>query len=55
MYLVPLAIFLAGDAAPETLGWGSFLLNNLLPVTLGNLVGGAGMVGLVYHVIYKRD
>ncbi len=55
MYLIPLAIFLAGDAAPESLGWGSFLINNLLPVTLGNLVGGAGMVGLVYHVIYKRD
>jgi formate/nitrite transporter len=27
---------------------------NLLPVTLGNLVGGAGMVGLVASVIYRR-
>jgi formate/nitrite transporter len=55
MYFVPLAIFLAGDAGPEGLTWSHFLVNNLLPVTLGNLVGGAGMVGLVYHLIYGRD
>lgn len=55
MYFVPLAIFLAGDSAPDTLNWSAFLINNLLPVTLGNLVGGAGMVGLVYHVIYCRE
>ena len=29
--------------------------NHMLPVTLGNLVGGAGMVGLVYYVIYRRS
>jgi formate transporter len=29
-------------------------VGNLLPVTLGNLAGGAGMVGLVYWVIYRR-
>lgn len=28
---------------------------NLVPVTLGNLVGGAGLVGLVYHLIYPRS
>ena len=55
MYFVPLAIFLAGDTGPEALTWSHFLVNNLLPVTLGNLVGGAGMVGLVYHLIYGRD
>jgi formate transporter len=54
MYFVPLAIFLAGDSAPESLTWITFLSANLLPVTLGNLVGGAGMVGLVYHLIYGR-
>lgn len=54
MYFVPLALFLAGDAAPAGLTWSGFLVNNLLPVTLGNLVGGAGLVGLVYHVIYSR-
>lgn len=30
------------------------LFRNLVPVTLGNLVGGAVMVGLVYHTIYRR-
>lgn len=34
------------------LTWGSFLLKNLLPVTLGNIVGGAGIVGLGYWVVY---
>jgi formate/nitrite transporter len=55
LYFVPLALMLAGDAAPEGLTLSAFLLNNLLPVTLGNLVGGAGMVGLVFHLIYGRD
>jgi formate/nitrite transporter len=52
MYLVPLAIFSNPEAG---IGWGDFLLSNLLPVTFGNLFGGAGMVGLVYWTIYGRD
>lgn len=36
------------------LTWGNFLINNLLPVTLGNIVGGAGLVGLVYWFAYLR-
>jgi formate/nitrite transporter FocA (FNT family) len=31
------------------------LIRNLIPVTLGNLAGGGGMVGLVYWVIYRRS
>jgi formate/nitrite transporter len=54
MYLVPLGLFLDGGAT-ESLTWGAFLWNNLLPVTLGNLFGGAGMVGLVYYTIYRRN
>lgn len=53
MYFIPLGLFLAGSDAPPGLTWEAFLMVNLLPVTLGNLVGGAGMVGLVYHVIYR--
>jgi formate transporter len=34
------------------LTWPQFLLNNLLPVTLGNVIGGAVLVGLVYWSIY---
>jgi formate transporter len=36
------------------LTWGNFFLNNLIPVTLGNIVGGAGMVGLIYWFVYLR-
>ncbi len=40
--------------AAESLNWGSFLLKNLLPVTLGNIVGGAGIVGCGYWLTYLR-
>jgi formate/nitrite transporter len=36
------------------LTWSTFFINNLLPVTIGNIIGGAGMVGIVYWVIYLR-
>lgn len=49
MYFIPLGIF----CAPEAISWPG-LAANLVPVTLGNLVGGAGMVGLVAYVIYRR-
>ncbi len=32
----------------------NFLVNNLIPVTIGNIIGGAGMVGAVYWLIYLR-
>jgi formate/nitrite transporter len=32
--------------------WGA--LRNLTAVTLGNIVGGGGMVAMVYHLIYRR-
>jgi formate transporter len=65
MYFVPMGLLLRGDAevlaaAQQTpadfaqLTWGNFLWANLLPVTLGNIVGGAGMVGLVYWFVYLR-
>lgn len=40
--------------AAEGLTVGSFLLKNLLPVTLGNIVGGAGIVGVGYWLVYLR-
>lgn len=36
------------------LTWVHFLLNNLIPVTLGNIIGGAVLVGLVYWFAYLR-
>ena len=57
MYLVPMAMLikagLPASAATDAIGWGG-LFGNLVPVILGNLVGGSVLVGLVYHVIYRR-
>lgn len=56
MYFIPAGIFASaeyGIKAPG-LGWGSFLLKNLLPVTLGNLTGGALLVGCGYWFVYLR-
>jgi formate/nitrite transporter len=36
------------------LTWGNFIVNNLIPVTIGNIIGGAGLVGLVYWFAYLR-
>ena len=34
--------------------WGSFWTSNLIPVTLGNIVGGAVCVGCICWVLYLR-
>ena len=36
-----------------SLGWAG-LTSNLVAVTLGNIVGGSGMVALVYYLVYRR-
>lgn len=67
MYFVPVALFVKYFGDPkffETIGktaadfphltWGNFFLANLLPVTIGNIIGGALMVGLVYWFVYNR-
>ncbi|MCL2832927.1 MAG: formate/nitrite transporter family protein [Treponema sp.] len=63
MYYIPAGIFakqnplwlsmsgLTNDAAAN-LNWGSFVVKNLFPVTLGNIVGGAVMVGLLYWLSF---
>jgi formate transporter len=58
MYLIPLAMMLKTSSAVLPPGaeaitlWG--MLRNLVPVIMGNLVGGSVLVALVYHVIYRR-
>jgi formate/nitrite transporter len=60
MYFIPTGILLktfAGISAPagidpEILNWGSFLGKNLLPVTIGNIIGGAIFVGMSYWSAY---
>lgn len=38
----------------DALNWSSFLTKNLLPVTLGNIIGGTIFVGMVYWFIYLQ-
>lgn len=63
MYFVPFGLLVArlepGFAASQGraadhLTWGAFLANNLVPVTLGNVIGGAGLVAAVYWFVYLR-
>jgi len=46
----------SGTAAADypQLTLGNVLLDNLVPVTIGNIIGGSLMVGLVYWLIYVR-
>lgn len=59
MYFIPLGMLLKSDGVvpatidAPTLNWQGFAAN-LLPVTLGNIVGGSVMVALVYYVIYRQ-
>ena len=49
MFFIPLAIF---EGAPVT--WASFIVDNLIPATLGNIVGGAFFVGTLYWYAYIK-
>jgi formate/nitrite transporter len=61
MYFIPYGLFIKSfDPAfavthqldLSTLSWTAFLLKNLLPVTIGNIIGGAGLVAIIYWFIY---
>lgn len=67
MYFIPVAILIRNGAAESFwanvpnppsayagITWEALLLRNLLPVTLGNIVGGAVLVGITYWFIYLR-
>jgi formate/nitrite transporter len=66
MYFIPIGLLVESDddfvsgldsaTAPDLSGlsWESFLVDNLLPVTIGNVIGGAVMVGAVYWLVYLR-
>ena len=60
MYFIPTGIILknlAGvpvpaGAAAGALNWGSFIVRNLIPVTIGNIIGGVIFVGMSYWSAY---
>jgi len=37
----------------ESLTWSNYIFKNLIPVTIGNIIGGAGFVGIAYWFIYS--
>jgi len=66
MYFIPLGLFIKAWAPAAmwtqigatsvnyaALTWAG-LVDNLIPVTLGNIIGGGGLVGLVYWFVYLR-
>ena len=66
MYFIPYGIIIQqfdpafvaslGDKVNLTgLSWSTFFANNLLPVTIGNIIGGSIMVGIVYWTAYLQD
>jgi formate/nitrite transporter len=62
MYFIPTGIILESWAnisppaavATNTLTWVAFLWKNLLPVTIGNIIGGAVFVGMSYWGAFLR-
>ena len=55
-YLDNVEVSVGGDTTVDLsdLTWRNALVNNLLPVTIGNVIGGAVMVGAVYWLVYLR-
>jgi len=66
MYFIPIGLFIqsgASDSFWTTIGktatdfpnltWQNFI-NNLIPVTIGNIIGGVLLVGVVYWFVYLR-
>ena len=67
MYFIPKGIMIKEYASTEywemigmspidfaDLNWQNFLFNNLIPVTIGNMIGGAILVGIVYWFIFLK-
>jgi formate/nitrite transporter len=67
MYFIPIGLFIKDGGDPKffeaigktaenfpNLTWGNFFIQNLLPVTIGNILGGGLMVGVVYWFVYLR-
>jgi formate transporter len=67
IYFIPMGLFIkagAPDSFWKAIGttatdfpqltWGNFFVGNLLPVTIGNIIGGSIMVAAVYWFVYLR-
>ncbi len=50
MFFIPLAMMQGADIT-----WSAFIVTNLIPATLGNIVGGAFFVGTLYWYAYVKE
>lgn len=50
MFYIPAAIYTGADIL-----WSEFIIGNLIPATLGNIVGGTVFVGCLYWYLYLRE
>ena len=48
MFFIPLGILYGAHVS-----WYQFFVVNLIPVTLGNVVGGSFFVGTIYWIVYE--
>ena len=64
MYFIPFGLFIKSfDPAfvadkgldLSNLTWSNFLANNLVPVTIGNIIGGAILVAAIYWSVFLRN
>ena len=60
MFYVPVALLAKSDnylelahVTSDQLTWGKFFINNVIPVTIGNIIGGV-FIGGMYFVIYRK-
>ncbi len=49
MFFIPIGKFVGLDVS-----WAQIWMNNLIPVTIGNIIGGAIIVPVVYHLCYAK-
>jgi formate transporter len=50
MYFIPAGILVGANVT-----WGQFFYWNLIPVTLGNIIGGMVFIGFVYYSAFKKE
>ena len=56
MFYIPAGLMIMGEygLAAEGLTIGNFILNNLIPATIGNMIGGMLVIGGGYWLVYLR-
>jgi formate/nitrite transporter FocA (FNT family) len=50
MYFIPIGMFVDTTGS---ITWGGFF-SNLIPVTIGNIIGGAGFVATLYWLVFRK-